>query len=102
MTTKNTHTIDRKFKFVATNPCNGKVYTENNAVVFCAKDKALVPALRAYIGACVALGCGPEHIESLDLLMERIREFQKNIESRVPDTAGDCEIDRCIGGFIEP
>lgn len=91
--------IDRKFKFLAVNPCSGNVYTEKNAVVFCAKDKALVPALRAYAGACVAIDANPEHIESIDLLIERVAEYQRTIEVKVPDTVGDCELDRCIGGI---
>lgn len=92
--------IDRKFKFVAVNPCNQKVYTEENAMIFCAKDKALIPALRAYVAACVALDCGDEHIESIALLMGRIKKYQHDTESRVPDTETDCEIDRCIGGNV--
>ncbi|MCP5006902.1 MAG: hypothetical protein GY941_23590 [Planctomycetes bacterium] len=92
--------IDRKFKFVATNPCKDTVYTEENAIVFCAKDKALIPALRAYAGACVAIDCGEEHINSIDLLIDRVKDFQENIECRVPDTETDCEIDRCIGGKV--
>ena len=92
--------IDRKFVFTAVNPVNGNHYTHENAVVFCAKDKALLPALRAYAGACVALDCLPEHIESIDLLTQRVRVYQQNIESRVPDTVG-AEIDRCVGGNMD-
>lgn len=90
--------IDRKFRFVAVNPCNGRVYTEDNAVVFCAKDAALVSTLESYHENCEALGCADEHLESIRLLIERVREFQVTIEIRVPDTNTDCEVDRCIGG----
>lgn len=92
--------IDRKFKFVATNPCKGNVYTEENAMVFCAKDKAVLPMLFAYIEECKSLGCGKEHIESMELLRKRVNDFQGAIESRIPDTETDCEIDRCIGGNV--
>ncbi len=91
--------IDRKFKFVATNPCKGNVYTEKNALILCAKDKAVPRGLRAYRDECVSLGCGKEHIESIELLIERVKDYQENIESRIPDTESDCEIDRCIGGI---
>jgi len=92
--------IDRKFKFVAVNPCNQKVYTEENAVVFCAKDKALLPALYAYKRACEDLDCNKEHLESIHLLAQRVLNYQQTIESRVPDTNLPCEIDRCINGNI--
>lgn len=92
-------TIDRKFKFIAVNPCNGNVYTEDNAVVFCAKDQALIPTLSAYRDECKKIGCGNEHLESIDLLIGRILEFQQE-EVKKPDTDTNCEIDRCIGGNI--
>lgn len=92
--------IDRKFKILAVNPCKGSVYTEKDGVFFCAKDIAfLTGALPGYRKACKALDCGAEHIESIDLMIERVAKFQK-IESKVPDTETDCEIDRCIGGNI--
>jgi len=91
--------IDRKFKFVAVNPCNQKVYTEENAIIFCAKDMALLDALYAYRSKCCDLNCGDEHIESISMLMARVEAFQKD-EKRIPDTNTDCEIDRCIGGKV--
>jgi len=92
--------IDRKFKFVATNPCKGNVYTEENAIVFVAKDKAVPRMLRAYIIKCQELGCGAEHIESAELLAKRVEEYQQNVECRTPDTETDCEIARCINGKV--
>ena len=89
--------IDRKFVFTAVNPVNGHFYTHKDAIVFCAKDLATIPALKAYRDECVALGCNREHIISIDMLIGRVEEFQINIEGRVPDTVGG-EIARCIGG----
>ncbi len=91
--------IDRKFKILAVNPCKGKHYTEENSMLFCAKDKALLPALYAYREACEKLGCGSEHLESILLLIGRVGEYQRE-ECRIPDTETDCEIDRCIGGNV--
>jgi hypothetical protein len=91
--------IDRKFKILAVNPCNGKHYTERNAVLLCAKDKAVVPALQAYREACIDLGCGSEHIQSIQLLIQRVQSYQRMVESRIPDTDLECEIDRCINGI---
>jgi len=92
--------IDRKFKFVATNPCKNSIYTEENAIVFCAKDKALSAALSAYRFECIRLQCGKEHIESIDLLRKRVFEFQRDIKCKTPDTETECEIDRCINGKL--
>jgi hypothetical protein len=91
--------IDRKFRILAVNPANGKVYTEDNAFLICAKDKGAIAALVAYRGACLALGANPEHIASVDLLTGRVERYQAEVESRVPDTIGD-ELPRCIGGFL--
>jgi len=94
----NKEVIDRKFTFLAINPVNKKRYTENNAVVFCAKDAALPAAIERYIEKCVELGANAEHIASGRLLLERILRFQET-EKRVPDTVG-AEIERCIDGII--
>lgn len=90
--------IDRKFIFKAVNPCNGKTYDQTNAIILCAKDKAAIPALIAYLDACKRLECAPEHIESIGLLIDRISEYQDTIEVRIPDTNLKCEIERCIEG----
>jgi len=91
--------IDRKFIIAAQNPINGKKYSQDDALLLCAKDKAVPAALRAYQAECEKLGANPEHIESIGLLIGRVEEYQSNIESRVPDTVGD-EIDRCIATKI--
>ncbi|MBW1672113.1 MAG: hypothetical protein JRJ45_00455 [Deltaproteobacteria bacterium] len=91
--------IDRKFQILAVNPCKqGCVYTDKDGMFFAAKDKALPAALHAYRKECVALGCGKEHIESVDLLIKRVDTYQKT-NSKVPDTETNCEIDRCVGGI---
>lgn len=90
--------IDRKFQLLAVNPVNGKIYTEEDAMVFCAKDAALPAALKAYGDECQRIGANPEHLESVALLIARVEQYQQRIESRVPDTVGD-EIQRCIHGI---
>lgn len=92
--------IDRKFVLLAVNPCNGNIYTEANALLLCAKDKAVPFALREYRRACIRLGCNGEHIESLDLLITRVDNYQREVESRIPDTVGKCELERCIEGKL--
>ena len=90
--------IDRKFQIQAVNPVNGKRYTEVDALLLCAKDKAVPAALQAYKYKCLELGANPEHIKSIELLVERVLCFQEDQGGgRVPDTIG-AEIPRCING----
>ena len=93
-------TIDRKFIFKAVNPCNGKEYTEENALILCAKDKAVIPALEAYLKACFELGANATHLVSIEKLIGRVKNYQQDIECRVPDTKGECERARCIYGEL--
>ena len=89
--------IDRKFKILAVNPVNGKIYTDKNALLFCAKDKAVPAALRAYREECIRIGANGYHIQSVALLIRRVEAFQEEVESRVPDTI-EGEIPRCLFG----
>lgn len=93
--------IDRKFRIMAVNPCKmHRVYDEHNSILFCAHDKALPAAINAYINECTILGCNPEHIESMEMALERVMKFQEDHPelAKVPDTDTQCEIDRCVGG----
>ena len=94
--------IDRKFIITAVNPCKPDMtYTEMHGVYFCAHDEAVPDAIREYRRKCEELGSSPEHLESIDLMLDRILDYQLNINSKVPDTETDCEIDRCIGGLFD-
>lgn len=91
--------IDRKYTITASNPCSGSIHTEQDSVLFLAKDKAFLEgALPGYRAKCVEFGTNPAHIESIDLLTERIRTYQAKIEAKVPDTDLPCEIRRCVDG----
>ena len=87
--------IDRKFDIEARNPFNGNTYNEGNSFLICAKDKAAPAALRAYIDECKRLGANEGHLESCTNMLHRVEEFQKNIDSRVPDTVGT-ELEHCL------
>ncbi len=91
--------IDRKYKINAVNPCSGNVHTEKDAVLFLAKDRGLLEAaLPAYRKWCEEHGANPAHLESIDLLTQRVATFQREIESKIPDTDLPCEIRRCVDG----
>jgi hypothetical protein len=88
--------IDRKFRFTAINPFNENMYTEDDAMVFCAKDAALPAALNAYREECRRIDANVEHIYSIGLLLDRVIEFQRINGNKVPDTIGD-EAVHCLG-----
>lgn len=90
--------IDRKYQIRAVNPCSGNTHDENDAILFLAKDKAVPAMLRAYRDESERLGANPAHIESIELLLARVQEYQRNVEAKVPDTDLPCEIRRCVGG----
>ncbi len=88
--------IDRKFEFVAINPCSGNHYTEEDAFVFCAKDRAAPAALKAYLSKCKALGCDKDQIKSVKLLIKRVKTYQKEVKAKAPDIDSLCESIRCL------
>ena len=92
--------IDRKYKILAVNPCNGNIRTEADSFLFNADDKGAPAALRAYLDECQKLGCDESHLESIALLIDRVEERQKLTGGKIPDTDTPCEIDRCIGGKV--
>ena len=90
-------TIDRKFIIAAQNPINGKKYSQDNAILLCAHDKAVPAALEAYHSKCRELGCDEAHLLSVEMLIGRVEEFQLSNPSKIPDTKGD-ELPRCLDG----
>lgn len=89
--------IDRKFIIHAINPVNGKHYDSHDAILLCAKDRAVPAALHAYQAECMRIGANEEHVAGIGLLIDRVEAYQAHVENRVPDTVG-AEIDRCLYG----
>ena len=73
--------IDRKFTFKATSVKSGKHYTEENAVLFLAKDEILPELLEEYYKICVRRRVDPRQIQGVGLLKMRVIHYQdKNKE----------------------
>lgn len=72
-------------------------------VVFLAKDNAFAAVLPVYRQVCVSLGCEPEQIRQIDLLIERVAEWRRVNPHRLknPDVAGERFID-IYSGKLRP
>ena len=68
--------IDRKFLIYAKSRSSDTVYTEQNAIVFLARDIALPAALREYLRECRALKCDQMQLGSIEVLYSRVIAFQ--------------------------
>ncbi|MFZ5760963.1 MAG: hypothetical protein ACOY32_15205 [Thermodesulfobacteriota bacterium] len=90
--------IDWKYKIKAVNPCSGNEHTEDDSILFLAKDKAVPAMLRAYAAECERMGTNQAHLDSIRLLMARVDDYQSKSGAKVPDTDLPCEIDRCVYG----
>lgn len=90
--------IDWKYEIEAVNPCSGNRHTQKDSILFLAKDKAVPSMLKAYYWECKRLETSVAHLEAIHLLIERVEKYQKEIESKVPDTDLPCEIRRCVDG----
>ena len=75
--------IDRKFNFSAICTEHGETYTHHEAMVFLAKDKALVPTLEFYREECEKLGAMPAQMLGIDLLIERVRRYQAENQEKI-------------------
>jgi hypothetical protein len=90
--------IDWKYKISAVNPCSGNEHTERDSVLFLAKDAAVPVMLRAYLAECERIGTNAEHLEAIELLIQRVETYQRVVCTKVPDTDLPCEINRCVYG----
>lgn len=77
--------IDRKFRILAVANRSRRVYTEDEAALFLAKDKAFLLTLPDYYRHCQELGAGEDQLRAVELMTERVRRYQESVESKVPD-----------------
>jgi hypothetical protein len=75
--------IDRKFLFEAVCREHDHTYDEHHAMVFAAKDAALVPTLRFYREQCERIGALPRQLVGIDLLIQRVIRYQMMNPERV-------------------
>jgi len=93
--------IDKKYIIIATNPTSKSEHTEEDSMLFLAKDEAVPGMLSAYIDICASLGANQEHLESLRQMRNRVIKYQIDNGSKVPDTLPGSEAERCLSGSVE-
>ena len=92
--------IDRKFKITAVCTEHGHVYTEENSVLFCAKDATLPAVLRCARDICRQMGADARQLLGYQLLIERVERWQAEHgqQVKIPDVdlgpAGDAIVAR--------
>jgi hypothetical protein len=94
--------LDRKFSFMAfatgkRTPEGGHVhYTEEDAIVFLAKDVLLVPLLHYYLRLCGQYRVGVAQTEGIRLLVDRVEAWQRGHLDllKLPDVDPGPEADR--------
>lgn len=79
--------IDRKFLIHATSKISGNQYSQDDAVLFLAKDKAFLLTLPTYLEKCREVGAGPEQLVAVEMLIDRVKQYQADNPSvvKVPD-----------------
>jgi hypothetical protein len=92
--------IDKKFRFLAVNPCKVNViYTEEDGIILLAKDNACLPTLKFYLDECERLGADDMQLEGIRQLIGRVAAWRGKYPGRckVADT-NECEGKSTIGG----
>lgn len=83
--------LDAKFSGVIFKIKDGSIVSDDEYVVFLAKDTAFANILPAYRAECVALGADQEQVAAVDRMMRRLRDWRQMNPTRlkVPDAKGE-------------
>lgn len=90
--------IDRKFSIMAKCIEHDHVYDHNHAVLFLAKDKALVKTLAFYMEECRNLNATSTQLTGIALLIERVKRYQEANKDIVK--VADIDADTIAGASI--
>lgn len=83
--------LDAKFSGVIFKIKDGTIVSDDEYVVFLAKDTAFANTLPAYRAECVKLGADQEQIAAVDRMALRLKDWRKAYPDRlkVPDAKGE-------------
>lgn len=79
--------IDWKYKIHAVNRATDKVRTDDEAILFLAKDDAVPPTLAFYYEECQRIGAEQGQLDSIRLLQTRVQNWRREHfdECKTPD-----------------
>lgn len=83
--------LDAKFSGVIVKVKDGTIVSDDEYVVFLAKDTAFANILPTYRAECLDLGCDSEQLAAVDRLIERLRAWRQANPARlkVPDAKNE-------------
>lgn len=83
--------LDAKFSGVIFKVKDGSIVTDDQYMVFLAKDEAFFNTLKFYRDECIRLGADQEQIQSVNRGIDRLMTWRKENRDRlkVPDAKGE-------------
>jgi hypothetical protein len=78
--------VDVKYGRVTTE--RGSIPDDEPVVLFRAQDELLLSVLRHYRVECVLIGASREHVDAVTEARERVRAWQAEHDTKVPDPIG--------------
>jgi hypothetical protein len=90
--------VDLKFQFLATHVITGQTHSQDDGIVFLAKDDAFPGTLQAYLQECQRLGAKKEQLEGVKRLIKRVEAWRAAHPDlcKVPDVEPGPEADRVL------
>lgn len=85
--------LDRKFTFVATKVKDCTNVTQEEAIIFLAKDNLVLPMLKYYLNMCLRNPVSDAQIKGVKLLIGRVEKWRHEhpSECKFPDIAEGVE-----------
>ena len=83
--------LDAKFSGVIFKVKDGSIVTDDQYMVFLAKDDAFPDTLNFYRAKCIGLGADQEHIAAVDRPIQRLKVWRAAniLACKVPDAKGE-------------
>lgn len=83
--------LDAKFSGVIFKVKNGAIVTDDQYMVFLAKDDAFLPTLQFYLAECKRIGADMEHLAAVERTLERLIQWRHANPDlcKVPDAKGE-------------
>jgi hypothetical protein len=95
--------IDRKFRFIAVNPSNCKIFSQREGLVLLAKDNLVPATLEFYLSmVCRHKGYQSNEAKGVRLLIDRVEVWREAHmdQCKLPDITGERETRAVLGDGV--